>query len=103
MPTPFLAIFDIGPMELVAIGGVALLIFGNRLPDVGKNFGKFIVEFKKGMRDIEKDVAAQPATQPPAALDQPSRPVANLGGEYKFDPYTGKPIGEKTPAEQKQA
>jgi len=46
----------IGPWEIVIIGGIALLIFGGRLPQVGKNLGKGIVEFKKGLKGIEDDI-----------------------------------------------
>lgn len=52
-----LAFFQgIGVWELVIIGGIALLIFGGRLPQVGKNLGKGIVEFKKGLKGIEDEV-----------------------------------------------
>jgi sec-independent protein translocase protein TatA len=47
---------SIGPMEALIIGGVALLIFGNRLPSVARSVGKSLVEFKKGMNEIEEEV-----------------------------------------------
>lgn len=52
-----LAFFSgIGVWEIAIIGGIALLIFGGRLPQVGKNLGKGIVEFKKGLKGIENDI-----------------------------------------------
>jgi sec-independent protein translocase protein TatA len=39
-----------GPMELVIIGMVVLLFFGNRLPSVMRSLGVGITEFKKGIR-----------------------------------------------------
>ena len=45
-----------GPMELLIIGGIALLLFGNRLPSVMRSLGQGIVEFKKGVQGIEEDV-----------------------------------------------
>ena len=66
-----------GPMEMVFIGVLALLIFGKRLPEVGKSLGKSIVEFKKGLSGIEDDInnsttARQDILPPP----KPSEPEA---------------------------
>jgi len=46
----------IGPMEMVIVGIVAVLLFGKRLPEVGRSLGKGLVEFKKGIRGIEDDL-----------------------------------------------
>ncbi len=48
--------------ELLVLGAIGLLIFGKRLPEVGRSLGKGIVEFKKGLSGIEDDAdqAAQP-------------------------------------------
>jgi sec-independent protein translocase protein TatA len=45
-----------GPWEIVIILVVALLLFGRRLPEVGRSLGRGIVEFKKGLRGIEDEV-----------------------------------------------
>lgn len=51
-----------GPWEMAIILVVALLIFGRRLPEVGRSLGKSIVEFKKGIKGVEDelDAAADP-------------------------------------------
>ena len=58
----------LGPMEMMIIGGIALLIFGNRLPNVARSVGKSLTEFKKGMNEIEEDVKQAGAVEstPPA-------------------------------------
>lgn len=48
---------SIGTWEMVMIAGLALLLFGKRLPDVGRSLGKGIVEFKKGLAGVEDEVA----------------------------------------------
>lgn len=40
---------------LLIILALALLIFGNRLPSIGKNLGKSIVGFKKGLKEGESN------------------------------------------------
>lgn len=52
---PMLAFSWPGPFEMMMLAGLGLLIFGKRLPEVGRSIGKTIVEFKKGMREIEQD------------------------------------------------
>jgi sec-independent protein translocase protein TatA len=45
-----------GPWEMAIIAVIALLLFGRRLPEVGRSLGKGIVEFKKGIRDVQDEV-----------------------------------------------
>jgi sec-independent protein translocase protein TatA len=45
-----------GPWELAIIAIIALILFGRRLPEVGKSLGKGIVEFKKGLKDVQDEV-----------------------------------------------
>jgi sec-independent protein translocase protein TatA len=47
---------NLGPMELLIVGGIALMLFGKRLPDVARSLGKSIVEFKKGVNGIEDEI-----------------------------------------------
>jgi sec-independent protein translocase protein TatA len=56
-----------GGSEWIIILVVALLIFGKRLPEVARNMGKGIVEFKKGVKGIEDDVEDTSEKPAPAA------------------------------------
>ena len=45
-----------GPLEVAIILFVVLLLFGaKRLPEIGKALGEGIREFKKSLKDINKD------------------------------------------------
>lgn len=50
------AFMGIGPTEMLIVGGIALLLFGSRLPSLARSFGQSVVEFKKGMKEIKEDV-----------------------------------------------
>jgi sec-independent protein translocase protein TatA len=54
--TPFAFFQNLGGPEVMIIGFIALLIFGNRLPSVMRSLGKSVTEFKKGVAGIEEDV-----------------------------------------------
>ncbi len=45
-----------GPFELILLTGLGLLFFGKRLPDVGRSIGQTIVQFKKGLSDVQNDI-----------------------------------------------
>jgi len=45
-----------GWAEIIVVLVIGLLIFGKRLPDVGRNLGKSIIEFKKGIKGISDDI-----------------------------------------------
>jgi sec-independent protein translocase protein TatA len=76
-----------GAAEWIVIAAFGLILFGKRLPEVGRSLGKGIVEFKKGLKGVEDEV--DEAVNNPT----PSRSTT----EHKFDPYTGKPIQPALP------
>jgi len=53
--SPLLGIFGVGPTELLVVGVVVLLLFGSRLPSLMRSLGRSVVEFKKGVKEIDDD------------------------------------------------
>lgn len=70
--TMLASFFNLQPMELLILGALLLLIFGSRLPEVGKSLGRGIVEFKKGLKGIDEEVdhSARGTANPHAAQQQ---------------------------------
>lgn len=45
-----------GGPEWIIIGAIGLLLFGKRLPEVGRSLGRSVVEFKKGLQGIKDEI-----------------------------------------------
>lgn len=56
MNMPFSFFFGMpGSVEMIVIGIIAVLLFGNRLPEVGRSVGRSLIEFKKGLNGINDE------------------------------------------------
>jgi sec-independent protein translocase protein TatA len=68
LPTTTLAIFGLPTgAEWFIILAIGLLLFGRRLPEVGRSLGQGIVEFKKGLKGVQDEVNSAgdaPASRP---------------------------------------
>ncbi|WP_165224142.1 Sec-independent protein translocase subunit TatA/TatB [Aquisphaera insulae] len=47
---------QLGPLEMLLIMGIAVLLFGKRLPEVGKQLGRGVLEFKKGLNGLTEEL-----------------------------------------------
>ena len=45
--------WGLGPSHIIVLGVIAVLLFGDRLPEVMRSLGRGKVEFKKGLSGIE--------------------------------------------------
>lgn len=91
--------FGLGPMEMMIIGILAVLLFGKRLPEVGRSLGKGLVEFKKGINGISEEIhnpgsTASSRSAPYRSHDDYEEPTAP-----KFEPPTSEPKPVATASE----
>lgn len=72
---PTLAWFT-DPWTYALVALVALLLFGKRLPEVGRSLGKGIAEFKKGLHDVQDEMLKedQKPEPPKQRLQAPQKP-----------------------------
>jgi sec-independent protein translocase protein TatA len=85
--------FGLSPIELLVIGGIAVLLFGSRLPEVARSLGKSMNEFKKGVNDLKNEVNIddRPRTSQQRFSPAEDRDVAVAP---KFEPPTSEPTPE---------
>jgi sec-independent protein translocase protein TatA len=54
----------LAPSHVLMLAVIALLLFGDRLPEVMRSVGRGVMEFKKGMRGIESAIEAAAVLTP---------------------------------------
>jgi sec-independent protein translocase protein TatA len=59
-PSGDLEMFGIGTTELMIIGIICLLLFGNRLPSMMRGLGQGLSEFKRGLHGIDEEIRKEP-------------------------------------------
>ena len=68
---PALAFVGFGGWEILVVGGIALLLFGNRLPGAAKSLGMSFSAFKKGLKEGEDNLDESSSS---ANVESPSTP-----------------------------
>jgi sec-independent protein translocase protein TatA len=93
--TPLFAFFNLGTPEILILLIIGVLLFGRRLPEVGRYLGKGIVEFKKGLKGLEDEVSDSTASamrtpaEPQQQLEQPRPPQRVAATAPKFEEDAG--------------
>ena len=85
---PPLAFFGPSPWSLLIIGIIAVLLFGERLPEIARSVGKWFMEFKKEVRGFETDIrsAIDAADSPPSAAEYEVPEDRDEATAPKFEP-----------------
>jgi len=86
-------IFGLGAFEIVLISAIAVMLYGKRLPEVGRSVGHSIGELRKQYNTLVKEMDLSATI---ASADQPSSKsrrrlshddeVTTGGGATSFDP-----------------
>lgn len=85
----------LGPQETILIAVLGILLFGKKLPEVGRSIGKGIVEFKKGLRGVEDEIRSANVDTP--IVRTSARPIPHRAADAvevdapKFVPPTSPP------------
>ena len=92
--------FGMSPMEMMIVGVVAILLFGQKLPEVMKTIGKGYRDFRNGLSEIQSQVNLNDTFSSGssyASSSSSSRKVTKTYDDYeeptapKFDPPPADP------------
>ena len=84
--------FGVSSWEMMLLFVVALLLFGKRLPEVARSLGKGMMEFKKGLYDIQDEVTQAAHSRPSASQSRPiPSDVRDEAIAPKFEPPKFEP------------
>ena len=100
MDTITLALFDNlfrGP-DLIILLVLGLLIFGRKLPEVGRGLGRGIVEFRKGLKGVEDDIEDQSSKPSPRITNRDASEVRTPMNESGEDVRVSRSAGGQEPA-----
>ena len=65
------------PFMMLLLGAIAVLLFGERLPEVAKSFGKGLMELKNGVRGLQDEI--QNAVNSATSVEPPKRTTTYYG------------------------
>ncbi|MFM8734883.1 MAG: twin-arginine translocase TatA/TatE family subunit [Pirellulales bacterium] len=88
--------FGLGPFEIVLIGAIAVMLYGKRLPEVGRSFGKTVGDLRRQWQALAREL--ETATN--VDRDLASRPV--VGSRRLADRSAGMPVVESPRLEPPQ-
>ena len=76
----------------LVIAAVALLLFGNRLPDVARSLGRSVNEFKKGLKEVKDDLDDddEPPKKKLRDPDESDRVIEDKSDEHKDEPVSSR-------------
>jgi sec-independent protein translocase protein TatA len=73
--------FGLGMQEMLVLLLLGVLLFGRKLPDIGRSLGKTVIEFKKGINGMEDEIN-----------------TTNNGARASIEPEPVKPPQRVTPS-----
>jgi sec-independent protein translocase protein TatA len=80
------------PIHWIILLVIGVLLFGKRLPEVGRSLGKGIIEFKKGLKGLEDEIDDRSSARPePANLEPPRPPQRVQATAPKFEDNPAHP------------
>jgi sec-independent protein translocase protein TatA len=74
---PLFAFLDFNPVMMLVLGAIAVMLFGERLPEVARSIGKGLMQFKTGIRELQDEL--HKAVSSATSVDPPKPSTAYYG------------------------
>jgi sec-independent protein translocase protein TatA len=84
----------LSPMHLMIVGIIAILLFGDRLPEVMRSLGKGVSEFKKGMQGFQGAMNSALESTPQRNVSYQDSNDRGESSAPRFQPPTSPPKAE---------
>lgn len=69
---------SLGGQEFLLLLLLGVLLFGRKLPEIGRSLGKTVVEFKKGVKGLEEEVNNDSPVSRAPVDPEPVRPPTRI-------------------------
>jgi sec-independent protein translocase protein TatA len=89
--------FGLGALEIILVAAIAVMIYGKRLPEVGRTVGKTMGDLRRQWQTVSREfeLAANLDAQPASRRSAPSRPFDDEGGPSVASPKLAPPPGDE--------
>jgi len=88
-------VFGLGPFEIITIGAIAVMLYGKRLPEVGRTVGKSLADLRRQWATISRDLdVAGHLDASPGGSVRPPQPPSRFDDE---ESGTTGPVFEAPP------
>ena len=77
--------FGLGPFEIVVIGAIAVMLYGKRLPEVGRTFGKTVGDLRRQWQTLSRELESAASVDHSQAARLP-----RTGGRINDEPAGGR-------------
>ena len=89
----------LGGQEILFILVIALIVFGPRkLPDIGKNIGRMMAEFRKASNDFKRTLEDEVEADKVRTVEPAAAPYVDPPPAEPVTPASAEPYAEPTPA-----
>ena len=89
--------FGLGPVEIVLIGAIAVMLYGKRLPEVGRNVGRTVGDLRRQWQQLSRELEV--AANAGASVSRPARVERRFDDEPAGVRLVESPRFEPPPAD----